>query len=444
MKRLIFKSFRCFVEEHSISVKPLTLLVGENSTGKSTFLALSRLLWDVTRGRRNIDFNEEPFPLGSFDQIATLRSGRHGRAKTFEIGAEFDVTIPTSRDPAGAAPRQAPATVIGTFQKAGVQPGLCAWCLRYGDNLVEISWNDAGEPTISMSLPSGRIVITDFPLHPSDRFVPEAFSLIRWMMSEKKPPKSWFHVQGEMPSKRDVATITDVARVLTHEGPRPYAFAPIRTKPIRTYDPFREEPRPEGTHMPMTLARLEASHSVMWSEVRDSLDEFGRSSGLFRSIKVRRLGPKKRESDPFQLQIAITGPPFNLVDVGYGVSQVLPLVVDILTARGQAEFLLQQPEVHLHPKAQAAFASLLSQIAKAQGKSFVVETHSDYIVDRIRMDVRDRRGLHYSDIAILYFERESTGVRIHELSLDEMGNFVEIPPSYRSFFLDEERRLLGV
>ena len=51
-------------------------------------------------------------------------------------------------------------------------------------------------------------------------------------------------------------------------------------------------------------------------------------------------------------------------------------------------FLLQQPEVHLHPSAQAALGSLFCQVAAA-GKQLIVETHSDHVIDRIRMDVRD-------------------------------------------------------
>ena len=51
-------------------------------------------------------------------------------------------------------------------------------------------------------------------------------------------------------------------------------------------------------------------------------------------------------------------------------------------------FLLQQPEVHLHPQAQAALGTLFCQVA-AGGRQLIIETHSDYIIDRVRMDVRD-------------------------------------------------------
>lgn len=107
--------------------------------------------------------------------------------------------------------------------------------------------------------------------------------------------------------------------------------------------------------------------------------------------------------------------------------------------------LIQQPEVHLHPRAQAALGSLLVHVAKGQKKRFLVETHSDYLVDRVRMEVRENEDLTPADVQILYFQREDDGrVEIYPLELDEQGNIVNAPPGYREFFLREEERFLGV
>ena len=86
------------------------------------------------------------------------------------------------------------------------------------------------------------------------------------------------------------------------------------------------------------------------------------------------------------------GPQRNLVDVGYGVSQALPVITELLDhdADPPKLFLLQQPEIHLHPKAQAALGSLLCTVAGI-GRQLIVETHSDYLLDRVRMDIRDNK-----------------------------------------------------
>ena len=109
------------------------------------------------------------------------------------------------------------------------------------------------------------------------------------------------------------------------------------------------------------------------------------------------------------------GPTRNLIDVGYGVSQVLPILTELFRDAATPMFLLQQPEVHLHPSAQAALGSLFCRIARRQ-RQLVIETHSDHLLDRVRMDVRDGSSkLKPEDVSILFFERGDLDVRIHSL-----------------------------
>ena len=79
----------------------------------------------------------------------------------------------------------------------------------------------------------------------------------------------------------------------------------------------------------------------------------------------------------------------------------------------------------------------------ASGRQIIVETHSDYIVDRILLDVRDKRtDLTPDDVSILYFERDDLSVTIHSIRIDEEGNVLNAPAGYRSFFRDELKRVI--
>ncbi len=182
-----------------------------------------------------------------------------------------------------------------------------------------------------------------------------------------------------------------------------------------------------------------------WKALREALERFGRESGLYDEIAVKPLG--KRGSEPFQMHVRkfgrqAKGPLRNLVDVGYGVSQALPVITELFRDDQTPMFLLQQPEVHLHPSAQAALGTLFCQIAD-WGRQLIVETHSDHLLDRVRMDVRDRTGkLRPKDVSILFFERDHLDVQIHSLQLDTEGNVLGAPPSYRRFFMEESRRSL--
>ena len=105
MNQITVENFRCFRGEQHVRLAPLTLLVGENSTGKTSFLALIRALWDAAYRRETPDFKEAPYDLGSFDEIAHYRGGRAGRANEFRAGFR---ALPS---------RAAPTTADGDAQR---------------------------------------------------------------------------------------------------------------------------------------------------------------------------------------------------------------------------------------------------------------------------------------------------------------------------------------
>jgi hypothetical protein len=383
MDRVFFEGIRCFPSRQEVPLAPVTILVGENSTGKSTVLALIRLAWDVVQ-REELDFNEEPFLLGAYDQIASALGQEEQRVK-FTIGWK---------------------TEVGSFEGKFVEHD--------------------GQPVLEKTL-------AEIPPYK-----------LEYRYSSVTHQEDIFLVEGpvEKGGELDLALEIDASMgVQLYNLARPYAFAPIRTRPRRTYDPIKRAVNPEGDHVPLLLASSALRRSNEWQRLVGALESFGKHSGLFTRVDVRQLG--ESESDPFQIQIHLEGKVVNLIDVGYGVSQVLPIIVDCLRGDEGGIYLLQQPEVHLHPKAQAELGSFLGVLAKQQNKRFVIETHSDYLVDRVRMDIRDKKGLTPADVALLYFERKNGEATIHRLELDEQGNILNAPPGYRSFFLEEERRFLG-
>ena len=208
---------------------------------------------------------------------------------------------------------------------------------------------------------------------------------------------------------------------------------------------------PGGNHIPSYLASVARRDTDQWRALKCRLEDFGSASGLFDEINLRTFG--RSDGDPFQVQVRKhsghksrrrKGPWRNLIDVGYGVSQALPVVTELLRSDGSTMLLLQQPEVHLHPQAQAALGTLFCEAA-AGGRQLVVETHSDYIIDRVRMDVRDQTtGLKPEDVSILYFEPGDSAVKIHSIRIDGGGNVLGAPVSYGNFFMDEVNRSIGL
>ena len=106
-------------------------------------------------------------------------------------------------------------------------------------------------------------------------------------------------------------------------------------------------------------------------------------------------------------------------------------------------YAIQQPEVHLHPKAQAAFGELILQLSIVDDKSFIVETHSDFTIDRFRTALRKSQKSVSS--GILYFERKSGKNSAHRIEINSDGELVgKLPKGYRDFFIKEELSFLGI
>lgn len=433
MRTLILEGVRAFRDRAEIPLRKLTLLVGENSTGKSTVLACTRIAWDiVNRPEAPVEFNEDPFELGTYDSIAHFHGGQGKRVRQFTIGARVEVKggVPVKK----TQPRST-RLVEATFTSDRSNPAPRSWRSERGtvETVIE------------------RLVSGEVRLHVR-RGEQSARTTLEIPAGIPLPQALRFVLQTREQANRETLELWDLAvtstlplRSMDRAKSRPVAFAPVRSRPRRTYDPIHQRPDAEGQHIPALLARLHRESGPEWERVSTALARFGEASGLFDRVLVRSLG---KEGDPFQIEVGIPGQKGqrNLLDVGYGVSQVLPVLVEAALAPKGGTLLLQQPEVHLHPRAQAELGTLLATLAGAPGgPQCIVETHSDYLVDRVAMAVRDPKNvLKADDVSLLFFQPDRTGVTIHPLRFDDRGNVVDAPPEYRSFFLHEHARFLGL
>ena len=423
IEQVALSNFRCFCGEHTAKLAPLTLVVGENSTGKTSFLALIRALWSVAYEMKAPDFKEEPYDLGSFSEIVHLRGGSAAKIDQFET--EFQVRDSESQ-----------ITTFGAvFERMGTAP------------FPAIRWISNENVSLHARQVNGTF---ELKAETADGFNwknKTEIEFFREDLYQLFPLSHLFLLTGDADNNTENFPV-EVSRLLSVPGPlagrkiRTFASAPVRTRPRRTYDPSRPGLDPEGDYVPMYLADLARLHPDQWITLKKRLEKFGSSADLFDELKIKSLGPHERQ--PFQIEVRkrgkrLAGPWRNLIDAGYGVSQILPILTELMRRDAPSVALLQQPEVHLHPSAQAALGSLLCNLATEC--QVIVETHSDYLIDRIRMDIRDKSSpLTPDDVTILYFERQEIDVHIHSISIDQLGNIRGAPPGYGSFFMQESAR----
>lgn len=136
-----------------------------------------------------------------------------------------------------------------------------------------------------------------------------------------------------------------------------------------------------------------------------------------------------------------SGAPVALDQVGYGVSQLLP-IVDLCVHAQKQLICVEEPELHLHPRLQARLGNLFATAVVSRGNQVIVETHSESILLRVRRLVRGRK-LRPEEVAVIYVDNNaSNGATVRRLRLGNQGELLDPWPS--GFFDDSLADILDI
>ena len=156
--------------------------------------------------------------------------------------------------------------------------------------------------------------------------------------------------------------------------------------------------------------------------------------GLADSLAVRRLG----KSPLYELRVLKDGSGSNIRDVGVGVSQVLPVIVAALHAQPGHIVLVEEPESHLHPLAQATLAELFVQVGKERGIQIIAETHSEHLFRRVQT-LLAKQEIKPEECALYFVEKNENEASLRELKTDEMGRISNWPEKFFGDSLGETK-----
>ena len=433
INKFFLSDVRCFKGEKEFNIRPLTLLIGENSTGKTTVLGcLQAMDQFVYRENDFVDFNLDPYQMGSFEDICRRSKPKN---TSFKLGFEAK-----SNEDTGANFK---FELIFGGQPDRATPVVKEVRLIFDD--VEIvfvhkkSTSSRVKSQIDLKREKNKKVFT---ISLSER-IPISMIDLEYLRY-----KLHHYIEGK---NEKLNSAEEQLYEFMESGGYSYfsddlvfrcsSFAPIRSEPQRTYDPLIDTETPSGIEIPVLLRNLSFKKGKDWEQLKEKLIDFGEQSGLFTDIQVMNLSNSL--SNPFQLKFKIRkAQATNLIDAGYGMSQILPILVRVLMTRYHT-FLMQQPEVHLYPRAQAALTSLFIELTKQRNNNFIIETHSDYMIDRARIEIMKGK-IKPEDVSLIYLEAKGTDVEVYNLGFDRQANFLPDPPiNYRNFFLKEEDALLG-
>lgn len=433
---LFVDNFRGF-QDTCVPIIDVNFLVGENSTGKTSLLSLIKLL-SGPGFFMGMDFDDEDIGFKHFDDMVSANSENRGY---FHIGFAAEYTEGKKAD-------KTTSGWLFTFREHRGQPRLskCTFCR--GGELISLRFSNSVHFKISKCAAHGTAENVATSLRTA------------WMKEHSSPANGYQRLDapreygGRLPILLALSFISEIGKKrkakdenvlfppnIGFAPPRLTWFGPIRTEPKRTYDELITEFSPEGAHTPYLIRSMLRSKKQARS-LLSFIERIGKASGLFQNVKIQSFG--RGANARFELDIVIDDLPFNILNVGYGVSQSLPIMVEFVARSKGTFFAVQEPEIHLHPRAQAALGDVMFEMASTEQKRFLVETHSDFMIDRFRLNYRKERAKK-PESQILFFERRNKHNVVTPMSISDSGELpTEQPQTYRRFFIREQMDLLGI
>jgi len=255
---------------------------------------------------------------------------------------------------------------------------------------------------------------------------------------------------------RDEPT-TDVHQVLEQATMETYSLfqqvrylGPLRAKPQVMYSPGvgQVDLGPEG-ELAAAYLHANASRQVLVPLPEGGARQMPLGEGLNLWLEELGLADGAVAKDRGRLGIGLYVRPLgrsqsvDLTSVGVGVSQALPVVLLCLLASRESIVLIEQPELHLHPAMQLKLADFLLACART-GRQIVFETHSEHLINRLRLHVAADESSATSDIVRLLFAEQDRGETLYRISdINEVGGLsTDWPKGFLDVAADESTRLL--
>lgn len=150
--------------------------------------------------------------------------------------------------------------------------------------------------------------------------------------------------------------------------------------------------------------------------------------GLVHSFRVERLAP---EADIYRVLVrrSADAEEVFLTDVGFGVSQILPVLVLLAYVHEGSTVMLEQPEIHLHPAVQSGLADILIEAAKVRKVQVIVESHSEHLLRRLQLRVAEGK-LEAGDVGLYFAAAEGAESRLQRLRLNLLGEIENWPKGF--------------
>ncbi len=438
LKRIKLENFKSW-KELDIELAPLTLLFGTNSSGKTSILQSLLLLKQTANSldpNEHINFGSDKdyINLGSYNDLIFSHAGKLklGIALTWDSnspqyysseitdgiepkwGLSYAVTWSEIHDLV-AIEQLKYATIWSLNASTVASPSLAA--LRVKDNYLEYHYK-VSEPWIVLSdasdPPPQSCYIIPYSIRPFYLF-------------------SYSGEKGEIGSVPIYFDVSDYGIAFKSLVDRITYLGPLREAPAWTYQWQGSQSQtigPKGENAVTALiasARGSKAHVGLLSHVTSWLKQLDLASDL----SVRAIGAEKRFYEA-NVSVSTEGMFTSLTGVGFGISQVLPVLTLLFLAPEGSIVLIEQPELHLHPSAQAGLADLFLHVAETRNLQLIVESHSEHLLRRLQRRIAEREQTFATpeNIKAYFCEPGADGSTIRQVEVDEYGQIRNWPDNF--------------
>lgn len=479
--RISVSGYKSLAEECSIEIAPLTILSGSNSSGKSSImqpLLLMKQTLESTYDAGSLKLNGANVRLTSTDQIFTKNIDKLSRLTnnfTVSIGLDEEIILKNTFKKESKVKgikvfssmykyKDYAMTLETDMNHENILNGFSEnlqklYQILNNRNHMEIFINniktdykrrnghDLSEDKLSEVINTFSDKLNQFT-GSLNKFEVASYRCFLYVYAFSISPDN-FLVSSE---ESDVIGITNLFNFFGHNGLcsivderiRQLIHVPgLRGNPARTY-PVSSV----GREFTGTFENYVANIIHDWKLNKDKrlkqLGEALQTLGLTWKVDTKQI-------DDTQIEVRVgrvankgntkSNDMVSIADVGFGLSQTLPVVVALLVAEPEQLVYLEQPEIHLHPRAQANLAQLLVDAAN-RGVRVVVETHSELLIRRVQSLVAEDK-ITAEKVKLHWFKQDDNGfTNITTASLDETGAFGDWPEDFSEISLQEESRYL--
>lgn len=414
LSNIRLKNFRNWTTEHwdeGIALRPITLVLGRNSAGKTSILQPLRLLKQTIEAT---DFGTQLLldgtkadgvNLGAFADVV------HDHDAKETVGIGFDVL-------------EKGLSVDVTFRLVNERPVIESLTYRVRDEKLEVMRG----ANAAYQLQSPR------------------FRLPNWDGSKSVHEAKQTYEPGRAIELPDAAltdlgpTLGPVVRQAIVAAKEAFAtfhyLGPLRPPPAREVTWSQQDPTVLGSSGSETIQALISNETGKHrGALRASVSEWLKRLDLADSIEVTRVG----KTLFYQVEVLRNGKRSNLADVGFGVSQVLPVITLLHFAPEGSVILCEDPEAHLHPMAQAGLADLFVEVAQKRKLQVLIETHSEHLFRRLQYLIA-ADTVKADDVALYYVERDEPSAKLISLAANEFGQISNWPNQFFGDAMGETER----